>query len=333
MGKYRDYDQGDVFYASTVDAMMEATSTLISGLRLRITSNTVISATAGSDSAQVGVALNGLWRWRTSSFSAAHPGGSAGVFDILVTCSANDFTGVGSDPDATDYNWSMAIVTTGSSISGPSIAEYRKVGECDWDGSKITALRQTVGLGDGSASVAPTADVAGQTPVTVRLAASQTAPAIDVKNSGGTSLTTVSSAGAISAPSVTLTAATGDDSVTLSNRSKIAFADSGTKATVQLSSGGALEITNSTNSRVTLSSGSDLTLRSGSSSGSVVVGGASAEKVGFFGSTGAVRSSGWTASNVTTDKSFDASSTTLNETANVLGTLINSLKDLGLLGS
>jgi hypothetical protein len=130
-----------------------------------------------------------------------------------------------------------------------------------------------------------------------------------------------------------LTAADDATSLTFSSRSKIAFVDSTTKATVQLSSGGALEVVDAANSRYTISSGSNLTLRPGSSSGSLVLGNSSTEKVGFYGSTGAVRSTGWTVSNVSSDKSFDASATSLNEVANVLGSLVNALKDVGLLGS
>jgi hypothetical protein len=59
--------------------------------------------------------------------------------------------------------------------------------------------------------------------------------------------------------------------------------------------------------------------------------GSSASTLGFFGQTPAVRPSAYTASNVTTDRSYDADATSIDEIADVLGTLITDLKNLGLL--
>lgn len=50
-------------------------------------------------------------------------------------------------------------------------------------------------------------------------------------------------------------------------------------------------------------------------------------------SAGGVVNSGWSASNVTSDKSFDANSTTLDEIADVLGTLIQALISVGILSA
>lgn len=55
--------------------------------------------------------------------------------------------------------------------------------------------------------------------------------------------------------------------------------------------------------------------------------------IGFFGATAVVQSTGWSATNVTTDKTFDANATTVNELADVLGTLIDTLKTYGIIGA
>jgi hypothetical protein len=55
--------------------------------------------------------------------------------------------------------------------------------------------------------------------------------------------------------------------------------------------------------------------------------------LGLFGATAVAKSTGWSVSNVTTDKSFDANSTTIDEVADVLGTLINYLISRGDLGA
>ena len=54
--------------------------------------------------------------------------------------------------------------------------------------------------------------------------------------------------------------------------------------------------------------------------------------VGFYGVAPVVRSATYTPSNVTTDRTFDANATSLDEVADVLGTLINDLKLTGIIG-
>lgn len=58
----------------------------------------------------------------------------------------------------------------------------------------------------------------------------------------------------------------------------------------------------------------------------------STQKLGFFGATPIVQPGTYTPTNVTTDRSYDANSTTVDELADVLGTLITDLKNLGLIG-
>jgi len=55
--------------------------------------------------------------------------------------------------------------------------------------------------------------------------------------------------------------------------------------------------------------------------------------VGFYGTAPATQSTGWSATNVTTDKTFDANATTIDELADVVGTLIDTLKTMGVIGA
>lgn len=57
----------------------------------------------------------------------------------------------------------------------------------------------------------------------------------------------------------------------------------------------------------------------------------SAARIGFFGVTAAARAAAYTPTNVTTDRSYDANATTIDELADVLGTLIADLQTYGLL--
>ena len=56
-------------------------------------------------------------------------------------------------------------------------------------------------------------------------------------------------------------------------------------------------------------------------------------EMGFFGHAAAVQPAAYTVSNVTTDRTYDANSTTLDEVADVLGTLLADLKSVGLVGT
>lgn len=56
------------------------------------------------------------------------------------------------------------------------------------------------------------------------------------------------------------------------------------------------------------------------------------QKIGFYNATPIVQPSAYTVSNLTTDKTYDANATTIDELADVLGTLITDLKSLGLVG-
>ena len=54
--------------------------------------------------------------------------------------------------------------------------------------------------------------------------------------------------------------------------------------------------------------------------------------VGFFNTAPQAQSAAYTPTNVTTDRSYDANATTLDEIADVLGTLIIDLQTYGLIG-
>lgn len=57
------------------------------------------------------------------------------------------------------------------------------------------------------------------------------------------------------------------------------------------------------------------------------------QKLGFWNATPVIQDTGWAVTNETSDKVFDANATSLDEIADVLGTLIETLKTYGLLGA
>ncbi len=62
------------------------------------------------------------------------------------------------------------------------------------------------------------------------------------------------------------------------------------------------------------------------------IGTATNQKIGFWNATPVVRPSAYTPTNVSTDRAYDADATTVDELADVLGTLIADLQSIGLIG-
>lgn len=192
MTKHIDLNHGDVLIEPFVDALGEFLGAAAPSFSMTLSNSTTISVAAGTGDDQVGVAIKGKWRYRSTSTTAAHPGGAAGTYDVFVTGSDNSFTLGGTTVDNTVYNFGVEIKASGAT---PATAIYRKVGEVDWDGSAITAIRTMVGQRRDNASIQPTAPLASVTPLRVRGAASQSAALGIFQDSAGTALVSISAAG------------------------------------------------------------------------------------------------------------------------------------------
>lgn len=142
MSKHRsDLTKGSVLPSTWVNALMEYVSTMAGNFALEQATSTTVRVVATSDNGQVGVGINGRWRYNTATVTATHPGGASGTYDVYVTASDNDYSAP--DPtDNTNYAFGLAIFASGNT---PATALYRKVGTVDWDGTQITAVRSTAG--------------------------------------------------------------------------------------------------------------------------------------------------------------------------------------------
>lgn len=98
---------------------------------------------ASGNTGRQGAAINGLWRYIDGDFDCVHPGGAAGTYDLYLVASAENIV---SSPqpytDDTDYQCYPQILPagttpTGNTPPGNPIAEYRRIGQCYWDGAKI----------------------------------------------------------------------------------------------------------------------------------------------------------------------------------------------------
>jgi microcystin-dependent protein len=133
---------------SFLDAMQEFISTLTSNFALTIPQGSMnqVQVVAGTDNTQVGIGINGLWRYITATITTV-VSGAAGTYDLYVTTGNNSFPVNPTPPppelDQTSYGFALTAVATGTQPTG--VAHFRMVGQALTDGTRIIALRQLVG--------------------------------------------------------------------------------------------------------------------------------------------------------------------------------------------
>ena len=142
--RYRDFDPQDVFPSTWADAVEDLLSGFGGGnLRLVVNSSNSVAIPAGADQARVSISINGKPRWAESNVVAT-VSGAAGTKDVFVTSGADTFSYSGGDEtDTTDHTFALKVGATPSGSGAET--NWRKIGEVDWDGAKITGLRQLFG--------------------------------------------------------------------------------------------------------------------------------------------------------------------------------------------
>lgn len=160
MTKHRN----DLLYGRPVpqsffDAWQEFISTLVVNFALTLAPGSMnqVQVVAGTGNAQVGVGIDGLWRYNTQTVTTL-VAGPAATYDLFVTCGENDFQTNPSPPppenDNTNYTFALTSVAAGQTPTG--VAHFRRVGQALTDGTRILALRQLVGTSvDGQQLLQP----------------------------------------------------------------------------------------------------------------------------------------------------------------------------------
>jgi microcystin-dependent protein len=143
---------------SFFDALQEFISTLATNFQLTLAPgvSNQVQVVAGTGNAQVGIGIEGLWRYNSATVTTQVTG-AAGTYDLFVTCADNSFITNPSPPppesDQTNYAFNLTAVVTGQTPS--SVAHSRRVGQAITDGTRIVALRQMVGEVDGQQLLQP----------------------------------------------------------------------------------------------------------------------------------------------------------------------------------
>jgi hypothetical protein len=126
-----------------VNRLQDFLSAAHTDLRLKRKSATEVEVAPAEPYALAAIDLQGLWRFRTSAVSRAHPGGGAGTYAVWAVATKQKVVEAPKPfTDETDYSFDLRI-TDGKDPEGAGVEVFEKIGEVDWDGAKITALRQT----------------------------------------------------------------------------------------------------------------------------------------------------------------------------------------------
>lgn len=117
------------------------------GVQLTRQDATHVQVTAAAAVGAAVVVIQGRWRWVEATVTRAHPGGAAGSYDIFVVAADNK---IDSTPapgtDDTNYAFDLRVLKAGETptIVKGTLDIFRKIGSCEWSGTEITRVDQTV---------------------------------------------------------------------------------------------------------------------------------------------------------------------------------------------
>lgn len=151
MPKDFSFVRDDVLPSFWANAIQEFLSGLNAGIHLEQASDTMVEIPAGTGNDLVAISIDGLWRYRSSTVQRSHPGGAADTYPVFVTCKNNDIRTIPQPfSDFTDYAFDLAVTAPdGTPAIVPGVVDhFRKIGEVEWDGARITKVRQLVGIVD-----------------------------------------------------------------------------------------------------------------------------------------------------------------------------------------
>jgi hypothetical protein len=261
------------------------------------------------------------------SVSVGRTGQNTQVVGTLGATQATTFTAV-ADFDA------GATVAAGQSITGDgalTVVATSAVLSLDGTGIETSATTFTA---DAGLSIATTTTgvltLDSGTTGAVNLATGASAKTISIGNQTGTTAVNIDyGTGDLTVDGqsdILLSAVTGI-SIFASNTTASNFTSANTTASTNTALTILCDNTGATAGDATLN------LNATSTNGSAIINiGSTGGLLGFYGATAVVQSAAYTPTNVVTDRAYDANATSLNEVADVLGTLIADLQATGIIG-
>lgn len=165
MNQMHLFVRDDVLPSWWANAIQRTLSVMTDNFSVVIADGTHIQIPAAAGDGAAVTTIEGRWRYSEATVGpVAHPGGAANLYPMFITAADND---IESSPapftDDTNYSFGLQILAPGAT---PTTALFRQIGTVIWSGTKILAVRQTVGRpldvgwnpGDLKLSLRPAAD-------------------------------------------------------------------------------------------------------------------------------------------------------------------------------
>ena len=343
MSKRVDYiNNTTIVQAEWLDDMQEIFSRHVDGLKLEKTAVATIRATVDVQGSVI--TDSGKHRYVTVSPTVV-VAGAIGPYNIYAIGGADS----GADPGLNTNKAFTLEAAAGAAVG----ANPRLLGTCDWDGTNVKNVRFITGQQPPAdlfnAFVIKSNDVDG-VPVVVRGLVGQTTDYLRVGTSASDSDRFVlSNAGQVKLPVAGNTGGVllGGDANLYRGAADQVKTDDALVVTLDITGNLQLKLP-TVGSTGGLVIGADATLyRSAvnelTTGGGIVItnnltvngntrlGNADVDTLGFFSVAGVARQGPYTATNVTVDRVFDANATSIDELADIVGTLITDLKAYGLI--
>jgi len=138
------FKRNDVFPSWFANRIQDFLSAAESNLRLTRKDNTTVQVIPDTALGIAAVAIDGRWRFNEATVERAHPGGAKGTYVVWAVAEDSDVDNTPAPhSDHTKYTFELRI-TSGAKPEGAGIEVVEKIGEVDWSGTEIEAVRQTL---------------------------------------------------------------------------------------------------------------------------------------------------------------------------------------------
>lgn len=302
MAQDRILPYGSPLPASWLAGLQEYVGIATHNFHLSLANATTVQVVAGTLSDQVAIGIDGLFRYISSTVTSAITG-TAGPYDVFAVCGPNSFTNIPTvDTDLTVYAFALQALAHGTTptLTG-TVTNFRKVGEVDWDGTKVTGFRQLQGEFTAVGNISATAPAAAVRPIRAIGVAGQTA-ALQTWESSVAVLATMSPTGGLALAD----ALTGTTGAFTGNVSAGSLTVSGAASAASLALSGALSAATGTFSGALASA--SITVTGAASAASLALTGALTAASGTF--TGGVSAASFAASGLTSTATLTVSGAT-----------------------
>lgn len=148
--QYYPLPRETVFPSFFPNRLQDFLSGVITNVKLSRKNGTTVQVVPDTELGVAAVNIQGQWRFNEVAIERAHPGGAKGTYVVWAVATKTSINNT-PDPytDHTVYAFDLRI-TSGANPTGEGVEIFEKIGEIDWSGAAIEAIRQTHGSISGA---------------------------------------------------------------------------------------------------------------------------------------------------------------------------------------